>query len=715
MRRVLASLLFASLASATLFAVATDSSPQQEFNRYLGGVARDDLARRAATIQAIQTREQAEKRRAEVRETVLQLIGGLPGRTGPLHPQVVGTLHKDGFHVERVIYDSLPDFHVTADLYVPDQGKGPYPAILYTPGHYPAGKLEAWLFSANMARNGVAVLAYDPIGEGERLQYFDPETKKSLAGGPTAEHSEASEQVMLTGGHVARYFIWDAMSGIDYLQTRPEINPRRIGAMGCSGGGTVTAYLAALDPRVKVAGVACYITGFDELLSSIGPQEAEQTMPGFLKDGLSFPDWIETAAPTPYAVISTTEDMFPFAGAQKSVDEARRIYGLYDADNHLQWITGPGHHANLRPIYPQIMAFFLHWLTDSKETPTVEGLAAPSPDDLQCTNTGQVASSLGGATVWSLNRAEAPRPQPTPVLATRAKLGQFSDRIAKEVRAELGLDADEGSSAPQVTVVSQEQKSGYKLEELRFQGATGVKWPALLAAPDGTGKKPAILLLTPEPPGDDELGRLAGAGNIVFAPQLPPGAKDIEGAKSALMGPFYMATLRAFLVGKTLVGMRVEDVLRAVEWLSAQSDVDSTKLSAEGTGPMGIVLLHAAVLEPRLTSITLDGTLVSYRDAIEEPVTRDLAQSVIPGVVQHYDLDDLVMAIAPRTVVVSDPIDAAGKTVDASEFRRQYAWVLAADRKLRLKDQLRVDEQQTAAEATPQTPSSPLPRVRRRD
>ena len=52
--------------------------------------------------------------------------------------------------------------------------------------------------------------------------------------------------------------------------------------MGCSGGGTVTAYLAALDGRVKVAGVACYITGFDELLSGIGPQEAEQTLPGFI-------------------------------------------------------------------------------------------------------------------------------------------------------------------------------------------------------------------------------------------------------------------------------------------------------------------------------------------------------------------------------------------------------------------------------------------------
>lgn len=689
MRKVLSGLLLAAFSSLTLLAVASGSSPQQGFNQYLTGIARADLAKRDATIAAIRTREQAEKRKAEVRETVLRMIGGLPARPGPLHAQVVGTLHENGFHVERLIYDSLPDFHVTANLYVPEKGQGPYPAIVYTPGHYPAGKLEAWLFGANMARNGVAVLAYDPIGEGERVQYFDAATNKSLAGAPTGEHSEASVQVMLTGDHIARYFIQDAMRGIDYLESRTDIDNDRIGAMGCSGGGTVTAYLAALDPRVKAAGVACYITGFDELLSSIGPQEAEQTMPGFLADGLSFPDWIETAAPMPYAVISTTEDMFPFAGARKSVDEARRIYGLYSADDHLQWITGPGRHGNLRPIYPEIMGFFLHWLTGSAETPTVQALPAPPAQDLLCTKTGQVANSLGGATVSSLNRTYAPAAKAKTVLASAAQLKQFRERLEGEVRTELGLASRE-AALPQVGVVSEETKSGYKLQTLEFKSAAGTELPASLAIPDGEGKKAAVVVLGPEPPSEGEMARLAGAGNIVLALQLPPDAKDSEGTKSSLLGPFYMATLRAFLVGKTLVGMRVEDVLHAVAWLSARDDVDAARLSAHGTGPMGIVLLHAAVLEPRIRSITLDRTLVSYRNAVDEPVTRGLAQSVIPGVVQHYDLDDLVMAVAPRAVVITEPEDAAGKTADADAVQKEYGWVLATDKKLHMPGQLRV-------------------------
>ncbi|MGC2297440.1 MAG: acetylxylan esterase [Acidobacteriaceae bacterium] len=283
---------------------------------------------------------------------------------------------------------------MTANLYVLE-GDGPHPAVIYTPGHNPAGKLEAWLFAANMARNGIAVLAYDPIGEGERLQYFVPSSNASAAGRPTGEHSEASVQVMLTGDYIARYFVWDAMRGIDYLSARADIDPQRIGAFGCSGGGTVTAYLAALDSRVKAAGIACYITSFDDLLTTIGPQEAEQSIPGFIQQGLGFPDWVETAAPMPYAVISTTEDMFPFEGALKSVDESRRIYALYGAEDRLQWITGPGRHANLWPIYPQIIGFFMRWLEQRTETPTIEPLPPPPTKDLLCTSTGQVANSLG--------------------------------------------------------------------------------------------------------------------------------------------------------------------------------------------------------------------------------------------------------------------------------------------------------------------------------
>src|ERR1035438_8676258 len=113
-------------------------------------------------------------------------------------------------------------------------------------------------FGVNLARNGIVVLIYDPMGQGERLQYYDEQKKASQVGGPTAEHSEANVAALAIGDGIARYMVNDAMRAVDYLTARKDVDGSRIGALGCSGGGTVTAYFAALDDRVKVAGRACY-------------------------------------------------------------------------------------------------------------------------------------------------------------------------------------------------------------------------------------------------------------------------------------------------------------------------------------------------------------------------------------------------------------------------------------------------------------------------
>ena len=288
--------------------------------RRLNSLADTKLEERARTIARIQTRADAERRQQQVRAKILSMIGGLPETRAPLNAKTAGTLARDGFTIEKVVFESLPAFYVTANVYVPAAGAGPFPAVVMTPGHSPTGKAGEYLLAANFARNGIVALAYDPMAEGERLQYFDASTGKSAVGGPTGEHSQASIADDLTGEHISRYFVWDAMRAIDYLSGRKDIDAQRIGAFGCSGGGTVTAYLAALDPRVKAAASACYITAFQDLLAApTGVQEAEQTIPGFIAAGFDFADWVELAAPRPYAIVSTTNDMFPYAGAQRSL------------------------------------------------------------------------------------------------------------------------------------------------------------------------------------------------------------------------------------------------------------------------------------------------------------------------------------------------------------------------------------------------------------
>ncbi len=149
-----------------------------------------------------------------------------------------GILEESGFRIEKLAYESLPGFRVTANLYVPASGGGPFPAVLLTPGHEATGKQSQYSFGANFARSGIIALAIDPLGQGERLQYFDPAQKKSIIGGSTGEHGEANVLAMLIGEDIARYFVNDGMRGIDYLIGRPDVDANRIGALGCSGAGT---------------------------------------------------------------------------------------------------------------------------------------------------------------------------------------------------------------------------------------------------------------------------------------------------------------------------------------------------------------------------------------------------------------------------------------------------------------------------------------------
>jgi cephalosporin-C deacetylase-like acetyl esterase len=603
-------------------AVAADAGndAREQLIRRLNTLASVRLEERARNVAKIQTRADAERRQEQVRAKILGMIGGLPETHGPLNAKTGGTLERDGFRIEKVVFESLPAFYVTANVYLPAAGAGPFPAVVMTPGHSPAGKAGEYVLAANFARNGIVALAYDPMSEGERLQYLDPSTGKSAVGGPTGEHSQAALASDLTGEHIARYFVWDAMRAIDYLSARGDIDGQRIGAFGCSGGGTVTAYLAALDRRVKAAASACYITAFQDLLvAPAGVQEAEQTIPGFIAAGFDFADWVELAAPRPYAIVSTTNDMFPYAGAQRTYEEAKRIYGLYGAADKLQWITGPGGHGALGPVHPDILAFFTRALKNSTVAPSYTRMTPDKPADLACTSTGQVATSLGGETIASIIRKVRPA------------------KLAIDFRGPAGIEARPGAAPPLLDV------SG----GVTLHSEDGVDLPGRLTFPKTGGRKPAVLIL-----GDEVPAGLAGSDRVVLALSPRPSPPGTEAAKSPLQGNFYLLLLRAELVGKTILGMRADDIIRAVDWLYARPDVDRSAITVYGKGAFGVALLHAAALDRRIRRVVVEDTPASFRNIVNEPLHRNAPEIVVPGVLRYYDIPDLIKAIAPLPVTV---------------------------------------------------------------
>jgi len=561
-----------------------------------------------------------------------------------------------------------------------------------SPGHAPSGKAGDAPIAAIFARNGFIVLSYDPIGQGERLQYPDPaKPGASLAVRPTGEHGEASLQPMLIGDTFARYEIWDAMRGVDFLASLPDVDSHRIGAMGCSGGGTITAFAGALDTRIAAIGTACYITSFDELLPALGPQDAEQSTPRFISSGFDFPDWIELAAPRPYAVISTYSDMFPFAGARSAVIEARRFYSIFDPASagtqegnsppsvpptpaapalnpdttnrispqaRLQWIAGPGGHGALMPIMGAIVSFFLRNLqpgVDAGHPFLPEGtgpraamtLISGLPKDVfQVTTTGQVSTSYPScATVYTLNKKRAAKLVPVhrPLIAL--------DRLRTMIRQQTGIEAVPGATQFSTDLLA--AKSG----PIDFPSADGLRLEADLAVPSTAGRHPAVLLVVPSSiHGSDAIARanlakfdaFAAQANVVLALTPRPSPPGTDDMKAPLLGPFYLLGLRADLVGRILVGLRAGDVIRAVDYLAGRADVDPAAISAQASGHMGLVLLHAGVLDRRIRHIEVDHVLSSYRSLIDAPLPTGAPEDVVPGILLQYDITDLARALGPR-------------------------------------------------------------------
>ena len=459
------------------------ANPRQTLPNSLNQAALRLLSERERRVAELSTREEIGQRQRFIREKILQAIGGLPDRT-PLNAKLTGTLKRDGYRIEKIIFESQPAFYVTANLYLPETGRGPYPGILMPLGHENGGKAhDAWQrLAITFAKNGFAILLYEPVSQGERIQLYDPDLGESKARQATSEHTLAGTQCLLLGHSFARHVIWDGMRALDYLISRPEVDSLRIGCTGNSGGGTLTAYLSALDDRIKVAAPSCYLTNWKSLLETIGPQDAEQNLPPFLSDGLDQADFVIAFAPKPYLILSAARDFFPIAGTRQTFREVKRLYGLMGAEEKLNMVEADDGHGYTRPRRLAAYRWMNRWLKGVDEPIDEPEIEIESEDDLRCTQTGQVSLSLGGETIFSINLAEARRVKPKRgAITTPEDLRRFQAEMRAQVRRLTAFEKPAGK--PNVRAFGEIARDGYRIEKLLIEGDPEI--PALLFKPDG--------------------------------------------------------------------------------------------------------------------------------------------------------------------------------------------------------------------------------------
>jgi cephalosporin-C deacetylase-like acetyl esterase len=628
--------------------------------KYFLADAKTHLAKRPRidSIDALNTRGE------QLRRQIIQNIGGFPEST-PLNAKVVGVVERANYRIEKVIFESQPKLYVTANLYLPKTGKPPYPAVLFPLGHERGAKAhEAWQYVlGSLASKGFVALAWDPIGQGERSQFYDPDLRRSRLVASTREHTMLGAQCLLVGDNIARYTIYDGIRALDYLLSRKEVDQHRVGVTGNSGGGTHTAYLAALDNRFQVAAPSCYITSWERLLTQMGPQDAEQNLPPWLNLGFDFPDFIYAFGGKPYLVLSAIRDFFPIGGARASVAEARRAYDSLGISEKLEMVEADDGHGYTLPRRLAAYRWMSKWLkgeTDDGKEPTVS-LATEA--DLQCTPTGQVSTSLRGESVFTLNRKRADQ------LSAKSPAKQDVLAAARELS---GYRPQPG--APPVTHYGTLQKKGYRVEKFVYESEPGILIPAILAIP------------AQQSPGRDAVLYVDGHGKAAINPKLDHwmnngtvvlaidargfGETQIKSEGTTDDNRIWFgdasSTSAAFLLGKTLVGLRSLDIIRGFDLLSGRTEVSPRTIRLVGVGGASVPALFAAALDDRIQSVELDRMLMSYRSVIETPIHRQAYEQVIPGVIRKFDLPDLVAALSPRSVRITSLVDAMGDLVPAN-------------------------------------------------
>ncbi len=636
-----------SLRSADDFNVLPDNfnsdKTQQMMRSYLRGLSHAALDERLEELEALKTAGQIEAYQKERRDFFLRTIGGPPPET-PLNPRVTGRLEYPEYAVEKIIFESLPNFHVTASLYLPKgQGAGPHPGVLLPCGHSANGKAAEpyQLASILLARNGFAVLCWDPVGQGERMQLLD--VPNAPAG--TSEHMAEGVAPILLGRNLATYMIWDGMRALDYLQSRPEVDPERIGCTGISGGGNLTAMLMALDPRIDAAAPGCFMTTHRMKNESPGPGDAEQNLFDQIRQGFDHPDFIITRAPKPTLILAATYDYVPIEGAWLAYRQAKRIYGKLGFPERVQLAEANEKHGFGPELRQATTRFMLRFLSDDLSEITEPPNTPIAKDaELQSTPDGQVLKLPGARSIFAVNQdfSKQLRQQREKFIATTPP----EDRLEK-VRQLANIRPLEEIPAVKPRSLGTVQLAGFPGEKMIFEPEPGILLPAIDFHPDKAGGETVLYLNENGKTADSKaIIALLEKGQRVLAVDVRDSGETRThiwryGRAANITGPATAEFFMAYMLGKSYLGMRAEDILACARYLSEDSK-PKAKIHLIATGELAPPALHAAALEPQLFSSTVfKNSLESWQEVIDTPVTDNQLVNTVHGALKFYDLPDL--------------------------------------------------------------------------
>ena len=568
--------------------------------------------------------------RFAMRANLVRAMGGFPEKT-PLNARMVQSYARQGYRIEKVIFESVPGLHVTANLFIPDDPKydAPYPAVVMSCGHADKGKdCPTYLHACVLAaRAGLVALMFDPVGQGER--------RDNKGMNSCVFHTQIGLHAALTGGSAAQIRTWDAIRAVDYVLSRPEVDPARVGYMGQSGGGTMTALMTAVDPRLRATAPSGYLTSLTALCEHMGPQDGEQNVFGQLAFGLNHTGYA-LIPDIPVAITCKFSDMFTYDATRRLYRLACEVADRVGANGRFFLNDAPGPHGwteSTESVSVDWLAARLakkgekrapidisaHRLRDLGFDIEADGELGLSPDERGCAPKGRTANLPDEIGIYAvLSNRLAAAAKTVPLSADKAARAKAVREYAK-IRLANEVDV-------RVKDFGVEKSGAYAVRHLAFLYPNGLALPTVLVHADGArpdevvvsvGRRGRFAALKAAEP-DLRAGRAVLVADLTGLGSIGRGRFDFYGDTAY---PEEGTSAMLYLMGESMVGRRATDLLVLADWLKRDGFDRIFVLAADD---VQIAAAHAAAADPT--------AFVSVRRAGETfPSWRELADRVLKG------------------------------------------------------------------------------------
>jgi dienelactone hydrolase len=572
------------------------------------------------------------------------LLGRFPSKTS-LNPIITGTLQREGYRIEKIIYESFSNHHVTANLYIPN-GKGPFPAALLFCGHENESKATvSYQKTATLfAKNGFVVLVIDPISQSERFQLIDAKGRQLTRGG-TTEHTLLNEESNLLGASTSADELWDNVRGLDYLITRPEVDTSKIGCLGNSGGGMQTIYFAGFEKRVKLFAPCSYLANRERTLEISGPADGCAQIPGEGKEHFELSDYLIAAAPKPILVLAGRYDFIDYTGTFLAYNDLKKIYTSLHLSQKIKLFTYDDGHGISKSKREAAVTWFRKWFYNDS-TKVIEGELSTLPEkDLLCTKTGQVNSEFSN---------EVSIPQRNLRLFNELKtsrenfLKQDIKTIDKKIAALLSIDL--AYIKIDIENPGDVKRDNVDFKKLIIRKKDEIPLPVLQL--NSLKQKPDKIIIWLNEKGKNDLADsvsflqsyhdknyavllcdVSGTGETTDRPEFNDAKYYNKEYRNAMLG---------LHIGKPMVGIRTAGILTLMDFIASVPEYKNIPVEINATGITTISAMHAALFNKAITHLNLYGGIKTYKTILENPGEKNWYSYVINDVLKYYDLPDLV-------------------------------------------------------------------------